>query len=370
MEQFGFRAMSSCEQALISATGSWMEDVDKGQFVGALLLDLSKAFDTVPHQLLLHELSGIGCDTNTTAWFRSYLEDRQQRVVATTQVTDWREVTRGVPQGSCLSPLLFNIFVRELPSAAQARAMQFADDVSESEADNNPLIIAKKLAECFNKTKGFCDSHELILNSNKTQLIVFQAAGKKLPADFEVVLDGCHIKASASVKLLGLTLDRHLTFGEHIDNVIRKCHGLIGVLARAAPYLSRDLRRLVYVSLIRSHLEYCSAIFASASPSQLKKLDTIQRIASRIICGVPRDAHSAPLMLTLQLEPLEKRRSEHITNLANSMITGRCHPALRNVFTLLADGTISNDLQSRIGVGRRRFGVYAKQVYNSDIGSC
>jgi len=116
----------------------------------------------------------------------------------------------------------------------------------------------------------------LIINANKTQLIIFKVPGKKIPNDFEVFLDNCAIKPASSVKLLGVTLDRHLTFGEHIDNTVKKCHGILGALTRASPFLPRDLLRLAYIALVRSRLEYCSAAFASASQSQLTKLDTIQ----------------------------------------------------------------------------------------------
>jgi len=101
--------------ALFSAMDSWMESVDKGHFVGALLLDFTKAFDSVPHQLLLQELQSIGCSMDTIIWFCNYLTAQQQSVVTYEQVTEWMTVSRGFPQGSGISPLLFNIFIRRLP---------------------------------------------------------------------------------------------------------------------------------------------------------------------------------------------------------------------------------------------------------------
>ena len=100
--------------ALFSAVDAWMESVDKGHFVGALLLDFTKAFDSVPHQLLLKELQSIWCSKDTITWFCNYLTDRQQRVVTYKQVTEWMMVSRGFPQGPCISPLHFNIFVKRL----------------------------------------------------------------------------------------------------------------------------------------------------------------------------------------------------------------------------------------------------------------
>ena len=113
-DQFGFRRHSSCEMALSAATDSWMKSVDMRSYAGALLVDLSKAYDTVPHQLLLSELRDIGCSTEVLNWFCNYLTDRLQRVITHEDITDWIMVSRGFPQGSVLSPLLFNIFARNL----------------------------------------------------------------------------------------------------------------------------------------------------------------------------------------------------------------------------------------------------------------
>jgi len=101
--------------ALFAATDSWIKSVDRGSFAGALLVDLSKAFATVPHQLLFTELRDIGCSIEVLLWFCNYLTDRLQRVITYEEITDWIMVSRGLPEGSGLSPLLFNIFVRNLP---------------------------------------------------------------------------------------------------------------------------------------------------------------------------------------------------------------------------------------------------------------
>ena len=125
--------------------------------------------------------------------------------------------------------MLFNIFVRNLPGVAEAECVAFADDLTESAADANLEIVAQKLTSAFGKTKEFCDAHDLKVNANKTQL------------------DSNVIKPSNSAKLLGFTIDRHLTGAEHIDNISRKCHGLLSVLRRAAPCHPRELLRLAYI---------------------------------------------------------------------------------------------------------------------------
>ena len=109
-------------------------------------------------------------------WFQSYLQGRTQRVTQRQEVTPWKDVTRGVPQGSCLSPLLFNIFVRELPAASpDSSTVQFADDITNSEADKDIQVVGDRLTKNFLATKEFCDSHGLVINTNKTQLVVFKS---------------------------------------------------------------------------------------------------------------------------------------------------------------------------------------------------
>ena len=117
--------------------------------------------------------------------------------------------------------------------------------------------------------------------------------------------------------------------------------------------------------MIRSQLEYASAAFISASKTQLKKLDTVQKKASRIICRVPRDSHAEPLLALLKLDPLETRRNAHATKTIEQIITGNSHPALSNWFTLNLNGTVTNTSTARINIGKRRFSIAARDIYNS-----
>jgi len=184
-------------------------------------------------------------------------------------------ISRGFPQGSVLSPLLFNIFARKLLKQCTSSTFQFADDTTLATANPSLSAVAESLTASFYVVKEFCDSHELKINPEKTQLIVFKKPGKSIRDDFQLTLDNCTIKPHKIVKLLGVPLDQHLTFRPHIDNITNKCQGLLGILARATPYLTKELLKLIYTALIRSHMEYCSLIFSSAAKTHLKKLDVI-----------------------------------------------------------------------------------------------
>ena len=199
----------------------------------------------------------------------------------------------------------------------------------------------------------------------KTQFIIFKPKSKKLPDGIELTLGDCRIAPSSHVSLLGVTLDQHFTFGRHFDETVKKCHGLIGVLRRSAPFLDRALLRLSYIALIRCHLEYSSSIFATASKTQLQKLDRVQRIAARVICGVSADAHSAPLLTELHLDPLETRRKNHAIRIIRNILEEGCHPALRGMFLSDEFGNAYNTQSARTALGRSRFSIWGKDLFNT-----
>ena len=363
-QQFGFRSKSSCEIALLKATDCWITQVDSGMYVGALLIDLSKAFDSVPHQKLLDELSSIGCDSAALQWFTSYLSKREQRVTQKGAVTPWMPISQGVPQGSGLSPLLFNIYVRNLPSSTGSTVIQFADDVTASEAHKDIEAVQQGLTTAYNNIKRFCNERGLTLNASKTQLIIFKTPSRKLPEELELLLDGHSVKPLHAVKLLGFVLDQHFTWGEHIDKTVKRCTGLIGAMAKAAPCLTRKLLLMAYTALVRSHLEYCSSLLLSASRTQLEKLDVLQRKAARTILQVPRDSHAAPLLEMLSLDSLKDRRAKHALTIIQNILSGNCHPALADFFVLLPDETISAISKPRLKLGNKRFRATGADIYN------
>ena len=145
-----------------------MGKVADGNLVGALLIDLSKAFDSINHSQLLQELGKIGCSKLAISWFSSFLQDRIQRVKIGSAVSTWSPVSKGVPQGSPLSPLLFNIAVRLLPHSVDTEVFQFADDLTNAVADKNADNLALKLQDSYSTIKSFCADKNLSINVDKT----------------------------------------------------------------------------------------------------------------------------------------------------------------------------------------------------------
>ena len=215
----------------------------------------------------------------------------------------------------------------------------------------------------------YCSSRELTLNTTKTQFLIIKRATKRLPDPVVLTLNGINFPALTSVKLLGVTIDRHLTFAEHVRNTVTKCNGLLGVLRRAAPSLSKDLLRLAYMALVRTHLEYSSGLFVSAARTHLTKLEIVQKIASRIICDVPRNTHSAPLLEELRLESLDSRRVAHVCQIVTKCLRGHIYPAFLSWFSAAEDGQIYITTQPTSTSGRKRFKYAAAVLYNEQHGS-
>ena len=257
------------------------------------------------------------------------------------------------------------LLVRQLPLACDGDVYQFADDLTNSVSDSNPEALSAKLQDSYAKVKSFCDNKNLQINLSKTQLVVFKTARKQLPSGFSITLDDKAIVPSSTVLLLGVTIDQHFTMAAHIDQVVRKCHGLLGMLRRAASYLPPALLTLAYTSLIRSYLEYNSATFATAAPTHLRKLDVIQKIASRVITNSPSQTHSAPLQILLGLDALELRRTNHVVNLVEKIVSGRTHPYFIDYFSSAShSNTSTSSVSFNRNLDNKRFSRFGLRLFN------
>jgi len=168
------------------------------------------------------------------------------------------------------------------------------------------------------------------------------------------------------VKLLGVTLDQHLTFGPHIDNVVNKCQGLLRILAKATLYLPKELLKLLYTALIRSHMEYCSSIFSSAAKTSKETRCHPEKSRSYNICSTTR-CYADILLLFLKLDELADRREAHLVKLIKSFLSEQCHPAMPSMMEVCSDKTLRVP-QSRSTLGTRRPSVFGANIYNQHLG--
>jgi hypothetical protein len=187
------------------------------------------------------------------------------------------------------------------------------------------------LLENFNLINDYFMDLKLVINKKKTQFMIFKSSHRTIHSNIAIKIDDNMIQASDQLKLLGFCLDKHLTMKDHIDQTVKKCQGKLGILRRSAQAMPTKLLKLFYISFIRPHLEYCSPLLITVSKTHMKKLDVIQKIASRIILRMPPQTHSAPLLHSLQLEDLEIRRIRRIIKLIDDSYKGQGHPCLQEL---------------------------------------
>ena len=271
---------------MLDVTDKWYTNMDSGLINAVLFIDLKKAFDTIDHNILLQKLTCYGFNKETIDLFRNYLSDRTQITVINNIRSDTRKVTCGVPQGSILGPLLFLIYINDLPnSELVSDGRLFADDTNLTFADSNPDKLISVLNDDLKTLQNWLNLNKLSLNAIKTKCM-FMASRQKLstiPEEPNITISGNKIERVRSYKCLGLKLDESLTREHHVSTIISKVSKVIGVLRRLKPLLPQSTLVMIYNSLAQPYFDYCSIVWDSLGKGLGQKLQRLQNRAARII---------------------------------------------------------------------------------------
>ena len=214
---FGYRKGHSTEQCLLKMLEIWKKAADEKRFAGAILTDLSKAFDCLNHDLLIAKLNAYEFDLTSLQFIRSYFTERKQRTQVDSSYSSWKELSKGVPQGSILGPLIFNIFLNDIfYFASNSNIANYADDNSIYATNNTKQGLLDILeAEATKVLKWFHDN-EMKANEDKCHLFIIKNNEDTVKLGNEEVI------AEKSIKLLGLTIDSQLNFKEHVSELLKK----------------------------------------------------------------------------------------------------------------------------------------------------
>ena len=292
-KQYGFRSLHSTALALGKVTNRWLLSFDKGCMRSVVFLDIKKAFDTVDHQILIQKLDHYGFQGNELDFIESYLDNRQQCCQIEGYTSSMRKISCGVPQGSILGPLLFIMYMNDLPSAVpDVDITMYADDTAIDTAFRTVGEIKQPLLPAFFRLCQWLDKNKLSLNVVKTEFMILGTNSRLRdldsdPASTPYILSvgNIEIKRVKSTKYLGLIVDDTLSWSDHINHISMKIKRSIGVLKRTRSYLPRASLITLYRTLIETHLRYCSVIWGQCGETLKDKLQALQNRALRTIAG-------------------------------------------------------------------------------------
>ena len=286
--QSGFRKAHSCQTALTYMIDKFMNGIDEGNLVGTVFLDLKKAFDLVDHTILIHKLKLYHFDPKAVKWFTSYLSGRKQFVKVGKEISDTLEVKSGVPQGSILGPLLFLIYINDLPLSVNKSIMDmYADDSTLYDIGKNIIDISSHLQTDINNINEWCTKNNMALNPKKTTCMLLGTNYKlKNSKPLTLTIGQENIKQVQKQKVLGLVLDHMLQWKDHIKYLSDKLCTKINLLKRISNFLSMDMKKLYYNAYILPLLDLYCTIWGTCSQTNLYKISKLQKRSARIILKV------------------------------------------------------------------------------------
>ena len=276
--QHGFRPKRSCSSQLLVTLEEWSRAVENGDPVDVIYCDFAKAFDSVPHKRLLRKLQASGVEGRLLRWIEAFLSDRCQRVVLNGTRSSWASVLSGVPQGSVLGPLLFVIFVNDLPGVVQNSIQLFADDTK----------IYASVRNASGTQSLQCDIDALVRWSAQWQLPFNASKCKSMhigPGNNRNVysMDGAMLAQTSVEKDLGVQLDDSLKFREHAAAAVAKGFQILSVIRRSFLSLDRTTLPLLYKSLVRPHLEFGNLIWGPHNRADQQQVERVQRRATKLV---------------------------------------------------------------------------------------
>ena len=281
---FGYRKGHSTEECLLVMIERWRKALDEKKCAGAMLTDLSKAFDCLSHELLIAKLGAYGFDNSALKYVYNYLKDRKQRTKVNESYSSWREIKYGVPQGSILGPLLFNIFINDIfYFIDKTNIANYADDNTIYAIKDNNLDLLQILNKETSTVFDWFKVNEMKPNSNKSRLIIASNSNNKYSSLSYIYLDNDLIESEETVKLLGVEIDEKLNFNDHITTILKKGNQKLHALMRISKYLNEDKLKLIMKTFIESQFNYCPLLWMNHSRQINNKINKLHERALRVV---------------------------------------------------------------------------------------
>jgi hypothetical protein len=298
-KQFGFRSNHSTYMAIIELVDTIITAVENNESTIGIFLDLSKAFDTINHNILLYKLEYYGFRGIVLDWFKNYLSNRKQYVYFNSSDSQLKDIVCGVPQGSILGPLLFILYINDITSTSNILDfILFADDTtivySHEDIDSQINVVNNELKE----VSGWFKANKLSVNATKTNYMILGTShmtSVKVEHNLNVILDDSILERVKQTKFLGVLIDENLTWKPHIDCVAKTLSRNIGIMNKLKHFIPSRILHTLYCTFILPYINYGILIWGKACKTYLDKITKLQKWAIRTISNSHYRCHTQPL---------------------------------------------------------------------------
>ncbi len=301
-----YRKQIGCSSTLLHLVETWREALDKDRYVGVVMMDLSKAFDCLPHGLIVKKLERYHFDQQSCRLLHSYLENRTQRVKIGEVRSSSGILTKGVPQGSILGPKIFNCFINDLLIQLSRYCVpgNYADDNTICCINKNRHVMLNNLTTACNVAITWFLNNQMQANPEKFHFLVLSPFQKE--ANFQYVLDlpGTQLKSVTQAPLLGIIIDNQLKFNSHVSNIIKKCNFQLQTLKRLSKFMGAKAKLTIFRSFIASNFSYCCHIWYFCSLSLKTRLEKLQLRGLRYVFN-DYDSSYDSLLVKAEMDTIE-----------------------------------------------------------------
>ena len=296
-QQYGFRKNYSTEYALIELSDKIAQAIDKKEFTVGIFIDLSKAFDTLNHEILLKKLAHYGIRGVANDWFRAYLCDRCQFVSYNNVLSAEGKISTGVPQGSILGPLLFLLYINDIcESSRLLHFILYADDTNIFCSNKNIVELCNIVNRELQCVAQWFRANRLSVNIKKTNFVIFGTqANLRNKTNCRIFMEKLEIAQTNTAKFLGVLIDCNLNWKSHIDYISKKIAKNVGIIKRLRHCLPIHILNTLYNTLILPYLSYCNIIWANNKPTRLQSLMMLQKKIVRVNTASGYYSHALPL---------------------------------------------------------------------------
>ena len=332
--QYGFRSGHNTAHATMDFIKDIEDTIEQNEYAVGVFCDLSKAFDTLNHNILLTKLDHYGIRGTALQWFTSYLNGRKQYVEWHGHKSQAAAIETGVPQGSILGPLLFLIYINDLPSSTKFKTVIYADDTNLLIKGPEIKALIADLNKELEKVNDYFKANQLKLNAKKTKIVCFQKKKCNFNADeVQVVLNGERLEFEDSARFLGLTIDSNLNWDKHCKNVANTISRNNSIINRAKKVLPPKSLKLLYNSFIQPHLQYGIIAWGGCKNQNKKRIINIQKRAVRTLSKSYFSSHTEPRMKQMGILKLDDLYRQQTLTCVHDCLHQNAPVEIKNLIT-------------------------------------